>query len=128
MSIKIDQVPEMTSTFKNISIVKDKPVNLLVDEGRCAGQGHVIVLQAHRGLVPRPPLPWGAGGGGGEEGMEEVEEMEGEMEEKEEESPSICCCASRQGVSRLAESFLQSMVTSRLAGWCSAIWGGCYHW
>ena len=51
MSIKIDQVPEMTSTFKNISIVKDKPVNLLVDESRGTGKSDIVMFQSDLAFI-----------------------------------------------------------------------------
>ena len=47
MSIKIDQVPEMIiNKLMNISIGKDKPVNLLVDESRGTGKGDIVMFQS----------------------------------------------------------------------------------
>ena len=47
MSIKIDQVPEMIiRKFKNISIGKDKPVNLLVDESRGTRKSDIVMFQS----------------------------------------------------------------------------------
>ena len=59
MSIKIDQVPEMIiSKFKNISIGKDKPVNLLVDEGRGTGKSDIVMFQSDLAFISRSPFTY----------------------------------------------------------------------
>ena len=52
MSIKIDQVPDMIiRKFKKISIEKDKPVNLLVDESRGTRKSDIVMFQSDLAFI-----------------------------------------------------------------------------